>query len=134
MEIHIAEEARHISFAGEFLKAHRTTMSPFTAGVCAVAFPLAMRWLAGEIMTPPPSFAEEFDIPKDVYREAFWRSPNSRKIMASYFNDMRALATELGFMNTLTRRLWKLMGIDGEPSRFRGEPQREARTEYQQAA
>ena len=48
--------------------------------------------------------------------------------MSSYFNDMRALATELGFMNRLTRRLWKRMGIDGEPSRFRGEPQREART------
>jgi hypothetical protein len=134
MEIHIAEEARHISFAGEFLKAHRTQMSPFTATVCALTFPLAMRWLAGEIMTPPPAFAKEFEVPKDVMREAFWHSPKSRAIMSSYFNDMRALATELGFMSKLTRRLWKRMGIDGEPSRFRGEPQREARTEYKQAA
>jgi hypothetical protein len=46
--------------------------------------------------------------------------------MASYFGDMRALAAELGFMNRLTRRLWKLCGIDGEPSRYRGEPGREA--------
>lgn len=127
MEIHIAEEARHISFAAEFLKAHRTRMSPVTVGICAIAFPLAMRWLSGEIMTPPRSFAEQFDIPRDVFREAFWRSPRSRKIMASYFGDMRALASDLGLMNRFTRRLWKLMGIDGEPSRFRGEPEREAR-------
>jgi P-aminobenzoate N-oxygenase AurF len=128
MEIHIAEEARHISFAAEFLKAHRQQMNPATAAICAIAFPLAMRWLAGEIMTPPKSFAKEFDVPADVFKEAFWHGPKSRKIMAGYFGDMRALATELGFMNPLTKRLWKLMGIDGEPSRYRGEPIREART------
>jgi hypothetical protein len=126
MEIHIAEEARHISFAAEFLKAHRPYMNVATAQICAITFPLAMRWLAGEIMTPPKSFADEFDIPRDVYREAFWHSPRSRQIMAGYFGDMRALATELGFMNPLTRRLWKLCGIDGEPSRYRGEPDRRA--------
>ena len=29
-------------------------------------------------------------------------------------------------MNPVSRRLWKLMGIAGEPSRYRGEPRREA--------
>jgi hypothetical protein len=128
MEIHIAEEARHISFAAEFLKARRPHMNAFEVAVCATLFPVVMRWLAGEIMTSPRSLAKEFEIPRDVYREAFWRSPTSRKIMASYFGDMRALATELGFMNRVSKRVWKLMGIDGEPSRYRGEPEREART------
>jgi len=127
MEIHIAEEARHISFAAEFLKAHREHWDPITANICAIVFPLAMRWLAGEIMTSPRSFQQQFEIPPEVYKDAFWRSPASKKIMASYFGDMRALATELGFMNPVTRRLWRLMGIDGEPSRYRGEPEREAR-------
>jgi hypothetical protein len=127
MEIHIAEEARHISFAAEFLKAHRERMGPVTSQICAIAFPLAMRWLAGEIMTTPRGVARQLGIPDEVYKEAFWRSPTSKKIMGSYFGDMRALATELGWMNPLTRRLWKLMGIAGEPSRYRGEPEREAR-------
>jgi hypothetical protein len=126
MEIHIAEEARHISFAGEFLKAHRPRMDRATATICAIAFPLAMRWLAGEIMTSPKQMAREFGIPREVYREAFWRSPKSKQIMTSYFGDMRALATELGFMTPLAKRLWRLCGIDGEPSRYRGEPEREA--------
>jgi hypothetical protein len=128
MEIHIAEEARHISFAGEFLKVHLERSGRVTTAVCGLAFPLAMRWLGGEIMTPPRSFARQFEIPDEVMREAFWHSPRSRKIMADYFDDMRALATQTGLMNRVTKRLWKLMHIDGEASRYRGEPQREART------
>jgi hypothetical protein len=128
MEIHIAEEARHISFAGEFLKAHLEKTGPVTTAICGLAFPITMRWLAGEIMTPPKSFARQFEIPDAVMREAFWKGPMSRKIMADYFDDMRALTTQTGLMNRVTKRLWKLMHIDGEASRYRSEPKREART------
>jgi hypothetical protein len=128
IEIHIAEEARHISFAGEFLKAHLEKAGPVTTAICGLAFPITMRWLAGEIMTPPKSFARQFEIPDAVMREAFWIGPQSRKIMADYFDDMRALTTETGLMNRVTRRLWKLMHIDGEASRYRSEPKREALT------
>jgi hypothetical protein len=126
MEIHIAEEARHISFAAEFLRVHRTRMNWPTRAIAAVTFPVIMRWLAGEIMTSPRGIQRRFEIPDEVWREAFWRSPNSRKIMRSYFSDMRALTTELGWLNRFTRPLWRLLGIEGEPSRFRGEPDREA--------
>ncbi len=46
--------------------------------------------------------------------------------MASYFGDMRALAEETGLMNRTSRALWKRLGIDGAPSRYRGEPDRRA--------
>ena len=39
---------------------------------------------------------------------------------------MRALAEETGLMNRTSRRLWKRLGIAGEPSRYRGEPERTA--------
>lgn len=126
MEIHIAEEARHISFAGEFLKLRVPRLKRAERAVISVAFPIVMRWLAGEIMTTPRSVAKRLEIPSDVYREAFWRSPKSREILASYFGDMRALATETGLMNPLSRRIWRKLGIDGEPSRYRGEPDRRA--------
>ncbi|PPJ09396.1 hypothetical protein C5E51_14300 [Nocardia nova] len=124
MQIHIAEEARHISFAGEFLKAHIERMSPFGKAMCALAFPITMRWLAGEIMAPPRSFAKEFDIPREVIREAFWDAPHARRILSGYFGDMRKLADELGLTNPVTRKLWSLLHVDGEPSRYRGEPER----------
>ncbi|NNH68795.1 diiron oxygenase [Nocardia uniformis] len=127
MQIHIAEEARHISFAGEFLAAHLARMNPASKAVCAVAFPLAMRWLAGEIMAPPKSFGRQFDIPDEVMREAFWSAPQSRRILAGYFGDMRKLAGDLGLMNAATKPLWSLLRIGGEPSRYRSEPERGTR-------
>ncbi|WP_040808855.1 AurF N-oxygenase family protein [Nocardia concava] len=126
MEIHIAEEARHISFANEFLKEHVPAMNSLYRNVCGLAFPLAMRWLAGEIMAPPPEFARTFDIPREVIKEAFWRSPQGAKTLSGYFGDMRSLASELGLMNPVTRRVWQLLRIDGDHSRYRSEPDRRA--------
>lgn len=127
MEIHIAEEARHISFAGEFLRLRIPRMSRANKALLSVIFPITMRWLAGEIMTPPKAFQREFAVPSSVMREAFWKSPKSREVMSSYFGDMRALATETGLMTRAGRFMWKRMGIDGEPSRYRGEPDRTAK-------
>lgn len=127
MQIHIAEEARHISFANDFLRVHIERMSPIGKAICALSFPLAMRWLAGEIMTPPRSFARQFGIPREVFKEAFWRSEHSRAILSGYFGDMRKLAGDLGLMNPVSRWLWKRLHIDGKASRYRGEPHRAAR-------
>lgn len=127
MEIHIAEEARHISFADEFLRLRIPRLSRFERAQVAVLFPVIMRWLAGEIMTPPRAFARRFDIPADVMREAFWASPTSRAIMASYFGDMRRLATDTGLMTRAGRAAWRRMGIGGPASDYRGQPDRTAR-------
>lgn len=126
MEIHIAEEARHISFADAFLRLRIPRLSRAEKRALSVVFPIVMRWLAGEIMTSPRSFQRRFGIPEDVYREAFWRSPHSQRVMASYFGDMRRLATETGLMNRVSRRLWDALGIGGEPTNYRGEPDRRA--------
>lgn len=126
MEIHIAEEARHISFAHEFVRLHVPRLGKPSRFALSLYFPLAMRIAAEEIMTPPGSLARRLGIPRDVFEQAFWRSPASRAIMASYFGDMRALAEEAGLMNPASRRLWRRLHIAGEPSRYRGEPDRRA--------
>ncbi|MCV7192125.1 AurF N-oxygenase family protein [Mycolicibacterium brumae] len=126
MQIHIAEEARHISWANEFLKTHMAKRSRGFKLFATFAFPLTLRWLATEIMTPPKSMARELGIPRKVWKEAFWRGPHARKVMAGYFPEMRALSHELGIMTPLGRRMWKLARISGEEARYRGEPDREA--------
>ncbi|TWS18140.1 diiron oxygenase [Tsukamurella asaccharolytica] len=126
MEIHVAEEARHISFAHEFLHAHLQDMTKRQKRICAFAFPLAMRWLVGEIFTPPKSFFERFDVPREVKREAFWRGPTARALLNDYFAEMRALADELGLMTPFGKLMWKLLKIDGHRARYRGEPTRPA--------
>ncbi|WP_433527507.1 AurF N-oxygenase family protein [Nocardia pseudovaccinii] len=128
MEIHVAEEARHISFAHQFLRVQLAQKGPLGRAWIGLLFPLFMRWLAGQIMTPPRSFAKQFGIPKEVMREAFWHGPHARELMRSYFDDVRTLVEGLGLMNPFTRLVWKLLRIDGFAARYRGEPYRVARS------
>lgn len=125
MRIHVAEEARHISFAHEFLRQRVPQRGPVMKFVLSLAFPIALRVLCDVIVIPPASFWDEFDIPKSVKRELFWKSPAARKTLSSYFGDVRMLAEELGLMNRVSKAVWKLLKIDGRPSRFRSEPGRE---------
>jgi hypothetical protein len=76
---------------------------------------------------PPPAMAKKFGIPRRVMKEAFWSSPRSQEILRDYFGDVRMLAAELGLRNPVSNLVWKLCGIDGRPSRFRGELHRPAR-------
>jgi hypothetical protein len=126
MRIHVAEEARHISFAHKFL-AHRVPrMSRPGRFALSLAFPVTMRVLCDVIVIPPKEFWEAFDIPKSVKHDLFWRRPESRRALRGYFADVRALADQIGLMNPASRIVWKLCGIDGAASRYRSEPDRTA--------
>ncbi|KAA0017688.1 AurF N-oxygenase family protein [Antrihabitans cavernicola] len=124
MAIHVAEEARHISFAHEFLRRHIPEMSPPGRFAISLAFPIAMRVLCDVIVIPPPEFWSKFDIPESVKKDLFWEKPESRQTLRDYFADVRMLAQEAGLMNPVSRRLWKMLKIDGKASRFRSEPSR----------
>ena len=124
MRIHVAEEARHISFAHKFL-AHRVPrMSRPGRLALSIVFPITMRVLCDVIVIPPKEFWDEFDIPKSVKRDLFWRLPESRQQLRGYFGDVRALAEQIGLMNPVSRQVWKLCKIDGPASRYRSEPDR----------
>lgn len=88
-------------------------------------FPLTMRSLCNAIVVPPKAFWEEFDIPREVKKELFFGSPESRKWLCDMFADARMLAHDTGLMNPIARLVWRLCKIDGKPSRYRSEPQRQ---------
>ena len=124
MRIHVAEEARHISFAHEFLRQHVPENGPLGKFALSLVYPVIMRILADVIVIPPAEFWKEFDIPKSVKNDLFWDLPESKKTLSSYFGDVRLLADELGLMNPVSKVLWKVLKIGGRPSRFRSEPER----------
>ncbi len=122
MRIHVAEEARHISFAHEFIRQHVPNGGRFARAAWSVLLPVAMRVACNLIVVPSMDFWARFDIPDEVRHELFWRSPALRRTLRNYFSDVRALAHETGLMNPVAGLLWKTLRIDGSPSRFRGEP------------
>jgi hypothetical protein len=124
MAIHVAEEARHISFAHEYLRRRLPRLNRRQRLLLSVNVPLIMRILCQAILVPPRSFFREYGIPREVRREIFFRSPESRKWLQDMFGDVRMLCYDTGLMNPLAKLIWRLCGINGAPNRFRSEPQR----------
>ena len=122
MEIHVAEEARHISFAHTYVARNAPKLSRGQAMTVSLAFPVIMRVLCDAILKPTKEFRETFDIPDEVVRELYWDSPESQRFLSDLFGDVRKLAEDSGLMNPAARRVWKALKIDGRPSRYRGEP------------
>jgi hypothetical protein len=126
MQIHIAEEARHISWAHEYLKRTAARMDGLNRFVFSLAFPVVMRVLCDIIVKPTPEFRKQFGIPRTVLNELYFKSPESRKLLQDLFADVRMLAEEAELMNPASRQVWKLLKIDGRPARYRSEPARAA--------
>ncbi|GAA4385069.1 diiron oxygenase [Tsukamurella soli] len=122
MQIHVAEEARHISFAHQLLERRIPTRGKFPQFLLSLAMPIVMRVLLGAIMVPPREFWETFDIPRSVKKDIFWRSPESKAARVETFGDVRMLAERCDLMNPFSRVLWRVLGISGRSSRFRSEP------------
>jgi hypothetical protein len=124
MAIHVAEEARHISFAHEYLRKRVPHLPRRKRFWLSLFVPVVMRVLCSAIIVPPKAFWKEFDIPRSVRKEIFFKSPQSRQMLRDMFGDVRMLATDTGLMNPLAKLIWRICRIDGPPSRYRSEPQR----------
>ncbi|MDT5071696.1 MAG: hypothetical protein QOH82_1016 [Mycobacterium sp.] len=125
MAIHVAEEARHISFAHEYLRKRVPHLSRLKRFWLSLYVPLTMRVLCSAIIVPPRAFWKEFDIPRSVRKEIFFKSPESRKMLRDMFGDVRMLCKDTGLMNPVAKLIWRICRINGEPSRYRSEPQRQ---------
>ncbi|WP_254069750.1 AurF N-oxygenase family protein [Pimelobacter simplex] len=121
-QIHVAEEARHIGFAHQYLEHRAPRLNRLQRGFASVLTPVLMRVLCDAIVVPGPRAVRDMGIPKDVVREVWWGSPASRKFLRDMFGDVRMLAEETGLMNPVSRRVWRALGIAGRPNRFRSEP------------
>ncbi|WP_310963242.1 AurF N-oxygenase family protein [Nocardioides terrisoli] len=122
MQIHVAEEARHISFAHEYLKRRVPRQGRLQRAALSVVFPVVMRVLCDVIMVPGKEMTRDVGVPKDVLDEVFWDSPDGHRLLRELFSDVRMLAEELDLMNPVSRRVWRLLRIDGRPARYRSEP------------
>ncbi|WP_375003313.1 diiron oxygenase [Aeromicrobium sp. CTD01-1L150] len=122
MEIHVAEEARHISFAHHYIQRNGPRLTRAERWITALLYPVIMRVLGDAILVPPKEMSKQFDIPREVMKELYWESPESRAFLSELFADVRMLADESGLMTRTSRRMWRRLRIDGRASRYRSEP------------
>lgn len=122
MQIHIAEEARHISFAHEYLARTVPDLPRHRRIALSLLLPVIMRVACDVIVVPSRKFAKTYGIPRRVLKDLYWDQPSSKKTLRDLFADVRMLAAETGLVNPVSRLIWKALGIDGRPARFRAEP------------
>lgn len=122
--IHVAEEARHISFAHQYLQRRVPRLWRSSRFMLSLYVPVVMRMLGQAMVVPPRRFFREFGVPRSARKKWFFGDPDSRQMWRDMFADVRMVCHELGLMNPAARLVWRICKIDGAPSRYRGEPQR----------
>lgn len=122
MQIHIAEEARHIGFAHQYVEHNAPRLGRRDRMVVSVLTPIVMRALCDVIMKPSPQVQKALGIPDEVMEEVWWKGSDSQKMLRDIFGDVRMLAEKADLMNPVSRRVWRRMGIAGRASRFRSQP------------
>jgi hypothetical protein len=122
--IHVAEEARHISFAHEYLRKRVPSMPRHNRFWLSLYVPVVMRMLGQAMVMPPRRFFRQFDIPRSVRKQLRSGRTDSGRPLRDMFADIRMLCHDLGLMNPIALLMWRICRIHGEPSRYRSEPQR----------
>ncbi|MEO3885550.1 diiron oxygenase [Nonomuraea sp. B5E05] len=117
MRIHIAEEARHISFARHYLRNRVPRMPAYRRLLLGIASPIILGVMARIMLAPPGALIRHFKIPLSVVSEIYLRNPAAKQEIRDSIGKTRELCAEIGLINPLTRRIWRLMGIWAEPGR-----------------
>ncbi|MET9336379.1 diiron oxygenase [Nonomuraea sp. NPDC003804] len=117
MRIHIAEEARHISFARHYLRRRVPRMPRHRRFALGVLSPVILGFMARIMLSPPGPMIRAFKIPPQVVEEVYTGNQEFKAEIRDSVGKTRALCAELGLVNPVTRRIWQVMGIWAEPRR-----------------
>ena len=106
-QIHVTEEARHLSFARLFLRRNVPRLSPFRKKMLSIRTPLILGQMSQNMMQPSAQIVARYAIPKWVLREAYRDNPEHHRRTAEAVAKVRALCEELDLVTPATKRIWK---------------------------
>jgi hypothetical protein len=116
MRIHVTEEARHLSFARQYLRTVVPTLSRAKRHSIAIQAPFILATMAAVMMRPPRSLIRAYGIPKDVIADAYGPDSAARANVQASLRKVRTLLDDLGLITPLSKRLWKAFGIWEQPA------------------
>jgi hypothetical protein len=115
MRIHVTEEARHLSFARQYLRHHVPQLSAGRRRALTVQAPVVLATMASVMMRPPRHIVRAYDIPDDALRQAYGPGTPSREQVRESLRKVRSLLVDLGLVTRVTKRLWRAFDIWEEP-------------------
>jgi len=132
MQIHVTEEARHLSFARSFLLEHVKRLGRFRRWQLRLRAPFILATMAQQMLRPPRHLIQTYGIPREVVQEAYSRNPRHAQQTFDSLKRVRSLCEEIGLIEDRYRPLWQALGIASGPTREppslpparRGEPVR----------
>jgi hypothetical protein len=111
MRHHVTEEARHLSFARQYLRQEVPRLSWLRRQVLAVATPLILGTMAQLMMQAPGDLIRTFSIPDQVVAEAYRDNPDHARATVVSLRKVRRLARQLGLVSPVSEPLWRRLGI-----------------------
>ena len=110
-QIHITEEARHLSFARAFLRRRVPELPGRRLFLLRVRTPLLLGQMGRLMMEPSEHMIRTYAIPSDALDAAYRRNPEHRRRVLDALRKVRELCVELGIAVPPFDRLWRRMGI-----------------------
>jgi hypothetical protein len=110
MRIHVTEEARHISFARNYLKTAVPKLSRTRKTALALHAPVLYGAMTRMMCDPHWQLASEYGIPRSVMREAK-RSDAHRRLIAECGSKPRKLCSDLGLVDARMAKAWDRLGL-----------------------
>jgi hypothetical protein len=111
MRIHVTEEARHLSFARQYLRTNVPKLSHMKRRSIAIQAPLILATMASVMMRPPRSLVRTYGIPKAVLTEAYGSGTPSRDEVRASLRKVRTLLTDLELVTPVSKKMWQSFGI-----------------------
>jgi hypothetical protein len=110
-QIHITEEARHLSFARLYLRRNVPKLGPIRKKMLQIRTPLILGQMSQMMMRPSSQIVRRFAIPDAVIREAYTGNRMHRVRTIEAVAKVRKLCQELDIVTPGTVKLWKAVGL-----------------------
>jgi hypothetical protein len=110
-QIHVIEEARHLSFARAYLRRNVPKLGFVKRQLLRLRTPLILGNMAGLMMQPSAQVVREYGIPREVLREAYRGNRIYAKARFDALGKTRALCAELGLIQAPWSALWRHFGL-----------------------
>lgn len=116
LQIHVTEEARHVSFAKSALRERVPRLSAIRLLRLRIGTPITLAAMTYQMLVPPQWLFDLYRVPDEVRLASYRDDPEHRRRTVDGLRPIRELCVELRIATPLFARLWKALGIWEEPA------------------